>query len=138
MAPRDRWIGWGDATRQRNLVRVVCNSRFLILPWVRVKNLASATLAQALRALEKDWQEAYGVTPLLVETFVDERRFALRPMNCPGACLVFGSTRHSYRDLPLRLAERLVRQRAHLVFIDGAEAQELVAAAIIERDVEGH
>ncbi len=36
---------------------------------------------------------------------VDERRFALRPMNCPGACLVFGSTRHSYRDLPLRLAE---------------------------------
>lgn len=36
---------------------------------------------------------------------VDERRFALRPMNCPGACLVFGATRHSYRDLPLRLAE---------------------------------
>ena len=36
---------------------------------------------------------------------VDERRYALRPMNCPGACLVFGSTRHSYRDLPLRLAE---------------------------------
>ena len=36
---------------------------------------------------------------------VDERRFALRPMNCPGACLVFNSTRHSYRDLPLRLAE---------------------------------
>ncbi len=76
MAPRDRWIGWGDATRERNLVRVVCNSRFLILPWVRVKNLASGILAQALRALEKDWQEAYGVTPLLVETFVDERRFA--------------------------------------------------------------
>lgn len=36
---------------------------------------------------------------------VDERRFALRPMNCPGACLVFGATRHSYRNLPLRLAE---------------------------------
>ena len=35
----------------------------------------------------------------------DERRFALKPMNCPGACLVFGSERHSYRDLPLRLAE---------------------------------
>jgi threonyl-tRNA synthetase len=38
-------------------------------------------------------------------TEADERRFALRPMNCPGACLVFGSTRHSYRELPLRLAE---------------------------------
>ena len=75
MAPRDRWIGWEDAARRRNLVRVVCNSRFLILPWVHVKNLASAVLAQTMRALEQDWQEAYGVTPLLVETFVDERRF---------------------------------------------------------------
>ncbi len=35
----------------------------------------------------------------------DERRYALKPMNCPGACLVFGSERHSYRELPLRLAE---------------------------------
>ena len=75
MAPRDEWIGWDDATRARNLARVVCNSRFLILPWVRVKNLASTILAQALRALEKDWPDAYGVTPLLVETLVDERRF---------------------------------------------------------------
>lgn len=75
MAARDRWIGWEDATRQRNLVRVVCNSRFLILPWVRVKNLASAVLAQTLRAFPRDWQDAYGVTPLLVETLVDERRF---------------------------------------------------------------
>lgn len=76
MAPRDQWIGWDDATRERNLVRVVCNSRFLILPWVRVKNLASAVLAQTMRALERDWQDAYGVTPLLVETLVDERRLA--------------------------------------------------------------
>lgn len=76
MAPRDEWIGWDDATRARHLARVVCNSRFLILPWVRVKNLASTILAQALRALETDWQEAYGVSPLLVETLVDERRFA--------------------------------------------------------------
>jgi len=75
MAARDEWIGWDDGTRQRNLVRVVCNSRFLVLPWVRVKNLASAVLAQALRALEGDWRDAYGVTPLLVETLVDERRF---------------------------------------------------------------
>lgn len=76
MAPRDRWIGWEDATRERNLSQVVCNSRFLILPWVRVKNLASVILAQSLRALERDWQEAYGVTPVLVETLVDERRFS--------------------------------------------------------------
>lgn len=76
MAARDQWIGWDDATRQRNLVRVVCNSRFLILPWVGVKNLASAVLAQGLRAVQRDWPEAYGVEPLLVETLVDERRFS--------------------------------------------------------------
>ena len=76
MAPRDQWIGWDDATRRRNLTRIVCNSRFLILPWVRVKNLASAVLALAMGKLGGNWLAAYGVTPLLVETFVDERRFA--------------------------------------------------------------
>ena len=75
MAPRDQWIGWDDATRERHLVRVVCNSRFLILPWVRVKNLASTILSRAMGVLAADWQEAYGVEPLLVETFVDESRF---------------------------------------------------------------
>ena len=54
----------------------MCNSRFLILPWVRVKNLASAVLALAMGKLGGNWLAAYGVTPLLVETFVDERRFA--------------------------------------------------------------
>ena len=76
MAPRDHWIGWDEPTRQRNLVRVVCNSRFLILPWVRVKNLASTILSQAMGVLAGDWQEAYGVEPMLVETLVDERRFS--------------------------------------------------------------
>ena len=75
MAARDEWIGWDDSTRRRNLVRLVCNSRFLILPWVRVKNLASTILARAMGALVADWQEAYGVEPLLVETLVDESRF---------------------------------------------------------------
>ena len=75
MAPRDQWIGWDDATRKRNLVRVVCNSRFLILPWVRVRNLASTILSRAMDVLAADWREAYGVEPLLVETLVDESRF---------------------------------------------------------------
>jgi len=75
MAPREQWIGWDDATRRRNLVRVVCNSRFLILPWVRVKNLASTILSKAMGVLSADWQEAYGVEPFLVETLVDESRF---------------------------------------------------------------
>ena len=79
MQARDRWIGWDDATRARHLPQVVNNSRLLLLPWVHIKNLASATLARALRRLPADWQAQYGVTPLLVETFVDPARYT-------GAC----------------------------------------------------
>ena len=75
MASRDAWIGWDDATRARQLPRVVNNSRFLILPWVRVKNLASTVLAQLARRIRADWQAAYGVTPVLLETLIDPARF---------------------------------------------------------------
>jgi hypothetical protein len=76
MRARDVWIGWDDATRARQLVHVVSNSRFVLLPWIRIHNLASATLGQALRRLPADWQARYGVTPLLVETLVDPARYA--------------------------------------------------------------
>jgi hypothetical protein len=75
MRARDTWIGWDDQTRARQLPRVVSNSRFLLLPWVRIQNLASAALALALRRLRGDWQSHYGVTPLLVETLVDPARY---------------------------------------------------------------
>jgi hypothetical protein len=75
MASRDAWIGWDDAMRVRQLPRVINNSRFLILPWVRVKNLASAILAQVARRVAVDWHETYGVTPVLLETLVDPARF---------------------------------------------------------------
>jgi hypothetical protein len=75
MRARDRWIGWDDATRARHLPQVVTNSRFLLLPWVHLHNLASATLALALRRLPADWEAQYGVTPLLVETLVDPARY---------------------------------------------------------------
>lgn len=75
MAARDQWIGWDDATRRRNLQRVVNNSRFLILPWVRVRNLASTVLAQAAHGVAREWPAHYGVTPLLLETLVDGRRY---------------------------------------------------------------
>ena len=73
---RDQWIGWDEATRVRHLPQVVNNSRFLLAPWVQVKNLASATLARVLRRLPADWQAQYGVTPLLVETFVDPEQYS--------------------------------------------------------------
>lgn len=75
MSARDRWIGWDDTTRCRNLQRVVNNSRFLILPWVRIRNLASTVLSLATGRLVADWQSRYAVEPLLVETLVDPERF---------------------------------------------------------------
>ena len=75
MRARDAWIGWDDATRVRHLPQVVNNSRFLLLPWVSIQNLASTTLAVALRRLPVDWAAQYGVTPLLVETLVDPARY---------------------------------------------------------------
>lgn len=68
---RDSWLGWADEERQANLERIVCNSRFLILPSVRVPHLASHVLARVCQRLPQDWTERYGYAPWLVETFVD-------------------------------------------------------------------
>jgi hypothetical protein len=75
MAPRDRWIGWNDEQRKRNLQKVVNNSRFLVLPWVYVKNLASSILALAVKTVPDDWERCYGYRPVLMETLVDRKRF---------------------------------------------------------------
>jgi hypothetical protein len=70
---RDQWIGWDSRGREAGLQRIVQNSRFLILPWVEVKNLASHVLGLATKRLPDDWQEMYGQRPLLMETFVEAR-----------------------------------------------------------------
>ena len=75
MAARDAWVGWDEPARQRNLQRIVSNSRFLILPWVRIKNLASVVLSLAVRRVRLDWPRRYGVPVLLVETLVDQSRY---------------------------------------------------------------
>lgn len=76
MSARDQWIGWDDSTRVRNLQRVVNNSRFLLLPWVHIGNLASRVLSQAQRQVAVDWRARYRVEPWLLETLVDVSRFA--------------------------------------------------------------
>ena len=73
---RDRFIGWDDELKQEHLKRVVCNNRFLILPWVRIPNLASHLLSQTLNHLRKDWLYLYGSKVFLVETFVDVARYS--------------------------------------------------------------
>ena len=75
MAPRDRWISWADAQRKANLQEIINNSRFLILPWVEVKNLASRALSLAVKSVPDDWQSCYGYRPVLMETLVDRKRF---------------------------------------------------------------
>jgi len=76
MAAREQWIGCSDQERRRNLQQVVSNSRFLILPWVQIRNLASSVLAMAARHLPDDWEETYRIRPVLLETLVDPARFS--------------------------------------------------------------
>lgn len=76
VAARDRWIGWERPARETHLGRVVNNARFLLLPWVRVRNLASRVLALAARRVPEDFHARYGERPVLLETFVEIPRFA--------------------------------------------------------------
>ena len=74
-APREAYLGWDAATKRARLPLVVQNTRFLLLPWVRVPHLASKLLAATCRRLSADWQARYGHGLLLAETFVDPTRF---------------------------------------------------------------
>jgi len=71
---RDAWLGWSVVGRRELLPHVVSNNRFLIMPGVHIKNLASHVLSQSLRLLRQDWLRIYGVEPYAVETFVDLSR----------------------------------------------------------------
>ncbi len=75
VAARDRWIGWEASVREAHLGRVLNNARFLLLPWVRVRNLASKVLALAARQVTDDFAARYGERPVLLETFVEVPRF---------------------------------------------------------------
>ena len=120
IAVRDRWIGWEAETRTRQLVHVVSNSRYLVLPWVQVKNLASRILSRAVRQLAVDWPRSYGVEVFLVETLVDPERYR-------GSCyrganwIELGSTRGGKREDRLARGEA-VRPKRVLVYPLVAEA----------------
>jgi hypothetical protein len=74
--PRDEMIGWTIEQRRANLHLIVNNARFLILPWIHCKNLASCVLALISRRLAEDWHTRYAYRPVLLETFVEKPRFA--------------------------------------------------------------
>ena len=96
---RDQWIGWTERQRLRNLAWVINNSRFLIFPWVQVKNLGSHILGQVIRRVKEDWQEHWGYSPVLVETFVD-------PQHYEGTCYKAAN----WQYLGMTTGEGLVRK----------------------------
>lgn len=75
LGPRDRFIGWSAKARRQNIRFIAYNTRFLILPWVRVPHLASHLLGRLARQLSADWQQSYGHPIYYLESFVDPGRF---------------------------------------------------------------
>jgi hypothetical protein len=75
LGSRDRYIGWSAEARRRNIRFIAYNTRFLILPWVRVEHLASHILGRMAARISEDWQQMYGHPIHFLETFVDPERF---------------------------------------------------------------
>jgi hypothetical protein len=72
---RDNWIGWTESDRKARLNLIINNSRFLIFPWVHIRNLASKALSMAAKQIQEDWLREYCYAPVLLETFVDTAHF---------------------------------------------------------------
>jgi hypothetical protein len=75
LGSRDRYIGWSAEARRRNIRFIAYNTRFLILPWVKVPHLASHILGRVASALPNDWERIYGHPVYFAETFIDPGRF---------------------------------------------------------------
>jgi hypothetical protein len=100
-AARDRYIGWDSSVRAQNLHFIANNTRFLILPWVRVAHLASHVLGRIAQRLSRDWRAKYGHPIYLLETFVQCDRFAgtaYRAANWAGVGQTKGRTRQDQAD----------------------------------------
>jgi hypothetical protein len=95
---RDAWIGWEASQRQRGLSWLANNTRFLVLPWVRVPHLASHVLGVVVRRLSEDWHAKYGHGIELLETFVDRARFRGTCYRAAGWVQVGATTGRSRND----------------------------------------
>jgi hypothetical protein len=109
LGSRDRFIGWNPAARRRNIHLIAYNTRFLILPWVRVPHLASHILGRMARQAPRDWERKYAHPIYLLETFIDPQRFA-------GTCyraanwIVVGKTTGRGKDSPSKRPNRSIKQ----------------------------
>lgn len=75
LGPRDRFLGWSPGVRRQNIAGIAYNTRYLILPWVKVEHLASHLLGRMTRALSPQWQQMYGHRVYFAETFIDPTRY---------------------------------------------------------------
>jgi len=109
LGPRDRYIGWSPATRRANIRLLAYQTRFLILPWVRVPHLASHLLGRMSGRLSADWQHLYAHPIYFTETFVDPQRYR-------GTCYraanwsELGMTTGRGKDCPTKRPNRSLKQ----------------------------
>jgi hypothetical protein len=126
LGPRDRYIGWSPTTRKQNVRFVAYQSRFLILPWVRVPHLASHLLGRMSRQLSFDWQRVYAHPIYFTETFVDPTRFAgtcYRASNWVYLGLTTGRGKDDQTNKPNRTLKQVYGYPLHRDFrrkLDGA------------------
>ena len=131
LSDRDHWIGWDEPARKKHLNKVVCNSRFLIHPHMKVKNLASHVLSLCIKRLAQDWEKRYGLQPLLLETFVERDRFK-GTSYLAGNWRQVGKTKgRGWQDVGNRSAEAIkdiylyeLRPNAREILCDGRPRRE--------------
>jgi len=105
LGSRDRFIGWSPAARRKNIRLLAYNTRFLVLPWVRVAHLASHLLGRVARQVSRDWEQLYGHPVHFLETFVDPARFhgtCYRAANWVSLGLTTGRGKDAPTDKPTR------------------------------------
>ena len=109
LGARDRYIGWSAEARRRNLRFLAYNPRFLIVPWVQVKYLASHILGEMARRISSDWERSYGHPIYFLETFVDPERHR-------GTCyraanwVVMGRTKGRGKNCPNKRPNRSIKE----------------------------
>ncbi len=131
LAARDAHIGWSTQARAVNRELVVANSRFLLLPWVHVKDLASHVLAMAVRQLAHDWHSACGLRPVLLETYVDAARYRATCYRAAGWKHV-GSTSGRTRNDRTRTRQGRVRD-IYLLPLGGDYRRRLCSEPIVRK-----
>ncbi len=107
---RDRWIGWNDKQREKHLPLVINNTRFLIFPWVEVKNLASKALSLATHQVANDWLTHHGLHPVLMESFVEPQRFS-------GTCYKAANWSHIGQSVGRKGSEKTPQRNPKEVFV---------------------